>query len=486
MTAAGRRYLACVLSGALAVALLCAAAAYSGHHAADVPDLLLRVAVLMVLIGAGGAWLMFRPVERYLRARDDAAPPAERIRRLPLLTGGWVFALAAAVVGGNLGASHGSWRAVARADPPLMMAMLLHLLTFAAYIGLYVYFLIKDYVAGLRHELWKSRGIVLAVGRGRIAYQVVLGVAAIAAAPLLLLFSYTPAPPAPMAAEQAMHRALLAQALSLDLLASALFTVILVVLVARAIARPVGVLAEAMEGVDKGDFRRRSAVVSDDELGALAARFNRMLDALAERDRMRRIFGRLIPEEVAGALLGQDGAIAPQEREASVLFTDIERFTQIAAEREPREVLSLLNGYFEVVAGIIHRRGGVITQFQGDAVLAVFNLPAAVDDHALRAVEAAVEIASRSPLPTRVGVSTGRVVGGTVAGGERLGYTVHGDTVNLAARLEELNKQTRTRVLLDARTAELVSHRVAVRDCGAIPVRGFAHPIRVFAAVEGS
>lgn len=480
MTEAGRRYLVRVLSSALAVALLSGASAYSGHHAADVPDLLLRVAVVMVLIGACGAWLIFRPVERYLRAGDDAPPPAERIRRLPLLTGGWVFALAAATVGGNLGASHSSWRAVAHADAPLLLTMLLHALTFAAYIGLYVYFLIKDYVADLRHKLWRSRGLVLAAGRGRIAYQVVLGVAAIAAAPLLLVFSDPP--PAAMAAEQAMHHALLAQIASLDLLASALFTVVLVVLVSRAISRPAAVLAEAMQSVDRGDVRARSAVVSDDEFGALACRFNRMLDALAERDRMRRIFGRLIPEEVAGALLGQDGAVAPQERDASVLFTDIERFTQIAVEREPREVLSLLNGYFDVVAGIIHARGGVITQFQGDAVLAVFNLPAVLEDHALRAVEAAVEIAARSPLPTRVGVSTGRVVGGTVAGGDRLGYTVHGDTVNLAARLEELNKQTGSRVLVDERTAALVARRLPLRDRGEIPVRGFAQPMHVFQA----
>lgn len=489
MTASGRKYLACVLSSALAVALLAGAAAYSGHHAADIPDLLTRVTLVMLGIGFLGAYVMFKPVERYLVAPADGPPPAARIRRLPLLSGGWVFVLAAATVGGNLGASHGSWRLIARADASMLTAMLLHVVAFAGYVALYVYFLVKQYVAGLRRYLWRSAGVLVAGGAGRIAIQVTVGLAAVAAAPLLLFFSDQPKPPPALSSETAMHHALLAQAINLDLLASAVFTVALVVLIARGISQPVAVLVEAMERVDQGDLRTRAAVVSDDELGKLAARFNRMLDGLAERETMRRIFGRLLPVEVARALIAERGAIEPQEREATVLFTDVEGFTRIATGLEPRAVLALLNGYFEDIARIIDRHGGVITQFQGDAVLAVFNLPAANAEHALRAVGAALEIAdhpheaagtTRVRLKTRVGVSTGRVVGGTVGGGERLGYTVHGDTVNLAARLEEMNKDFGTRVLIEGRTAGLLDGRVELRDCGEALVRGFAAPVRIF------
>lgn len=469
-----------MLSSAAGVALLGGAAAYSGHHAADIPDLLARIALLMVGSGLIGAYFLFRPLSRYLAAPAHAPPPVTLIQRLPILSGGWVLVLAAATVGGNLGASHGPWRAIARADPSMLATMFAHVLAFASYIALYVYFLIRDYVADLRQQLWLSRGILLPAGKGRIAVEVFVGIAAVAAAPALLLFSDQSSAPPAMDADAEMHHALLAQALSLDLLAAVLFTVALVVLIARGILRPITALVEGMERVDRGELKTKVAILSDNELGMLAARFNRMLEGLAERESMRRVFGRFVPEQVAGALLAERGAIEPQEREASVLFTDIERFTEIAAGHEPREVLSLLNDYFEHVARIIDRQGGVITQFQGDAVLAVFNLPASAPDYAWRAVQAALDIADSSPLRTRVGVSTGRVVGGTVGGGDRLGYTVHGATVNLAARLEEMNKQQGTSVLIDRRTAELIGGQVAVRERGAMQVRGLPQPVDVF------
>lgn len=202
---------------------------------------------------------------------------------------------------------------------------------------------------------------------------------------------------------------------------------------------------------------------------------------------------------VAGALLADAGAIVPQEREATVLYADIERFTSVAGALAPAEILRMLNAYFREVARIIHAHGGVVTQFQGDAVLAGFNLPAVVPDHARRALAAALEIRARlDALPLegglrlrmRIGVSTGRVIGGTVGGEEHVGYTLHGDTVNRAARLEELNKELGTRILIDGRTADLLVGAAALRDQGAATLRGLGAPVRVFeplaAAVEAA
>lgn len=150
-------------------------------------------------------------------------------------------------------------------------------------------------------------------------------------------------------------------------------------------------------------------------------------------------------------------------------------------------ILDVLNAYFAEIAQVVHARGGVITRFQGDAVLASFNLPAADPQHARHAVEAALAIQARLAevvfdggirLRTRVGISTGPVVGGTVGGGDRLGYTVHGDTVNLAARFESLNKELGSRVLGSARTGELAGDAIALRDRGIVTVRGFREPLR--------
>ena len=172
-----------------------------------------------------------------------------------------------------------------------------------------------------------------------------------------------------------------------------------------------------------------------------------------------------------------------------MLYADIEDFTRTASRLAPHEILEMLNAYFDEIGRIVDAHHGVITQFQGDAVLATFNLPLADPHHARDALEAAREIDQRLREVSfatdvrrraRIGVSSGLLVGGTVGGGERLGYTVHGDTVNLAARLKALNKDLGTRILISARTAELTAGALPLRDRGAVPVRGFEAPLRVF------
>lgn len=479
MRSHGVRYAAVMLSTTAVVALLGSAEAYSGHHAADLPDLLWRVAVLMVPLCLAGSWLIYRPVGRYAASPGEREPPASYIRRLPLLSAAWVSVLAAATVASYLGSSHGSWAALAGEGVGALSAMFVHVGAFAAYIGLFAYFLVAEYVVGLRLHLWSAHGAVLPPSAGRIAFRIVLGIVAVGLGPLVLLLSIEPAGPAPQSLSP--HHALLRQALDLNLFAAALLSIMLVYLIARGVSRPVESLLAAMRRVEAGQLDMRAPVISDDELGRLAAGFNTMVGGLADRERMRRTFGRFVPEEVAAALLAEEGAIAPQEREATVLFTDIERFTQIASRLAPREVLDMLNEYFATLAAIIQSHGGVITQFQGDAVLAVFNLPAPVPDHARRALDAARKILDVVPR-TRVGISTGKVVGGVVGGAERLGYTVHGDTVNLAARLEALNKQLGSRVLVDERTAALLGEGHRLVDRGRAAVRGFGEPLRVYEA----
>ena len=474
------RYGAAVLAAAAAVALLGGASTYSGPHGEELPDLLARVAIFMVGVCLPGALLLYRPIGRFLNAPGSTAVPESRIRRLPMYSAAWIALLAGGTISGHLGATHGAWRTLLIVDWHIVAAMLAHVALFAAYIGMCAYFLLNQFTAALRAELWTKLQIGIAPGRGQLVLRLAAGLAAVAAGPAMLLFSDSD----PVAAGEA-HHDFLRQAFQLDLLAAGLFTIALAVLVARSVTRPVRSLAEVMSAVDAGDLRMRAAVLSDDEMGALTARFNRMLDGMAERERMRSLFGRFVPEAVAGALLQGDGALEPQERDACVLHTDIERFTDIAAALQPHEVLEMLNEYFEKLAQIIQRHGGAITQFQGDAVLAVFNLPLAQADHAIRALAAARDIlgmAARSPagepLRTRVGVAAGKVVAGTVGGGQRLGYTVHGSTVNLAARLEQLNKEFGTLALCDARTAELAGE-ATLPSRGEVSIRGFPVPVRV-------
>jgi class 3 adenylate cyclase len=484
-------YYAAMASAAAVAALLATAAGFAADHRALLPDLLIRVAVLLAGVNLAGALAIFAPIRRFLAGDSgyrDAA--ARRIGALPALSGLWIAGLAAAVMLGHSAVVYSSWDAFLRSPPRVLIGTLLHIGGFGAYLGLYAYFLTVDYSIRLRERLWRD-GEPLAARPGKLVYRLVAALIAVALAPILVVLSdqwAQPAPEMPMSMA-ARHGAFMRQTLQMDLFAALLLAGVVIWLVARGLARPVHVLLGAMQRVDRGDLRTKAPVVSDDEFGLLTEQFNRMLAGLEERDRIRRTFARFVPESVAAGLLANEGAIASQEREATVLFADIESFTAIASGLAPREVVQMLNDYFAEVARIIHARSGVITQFQGDAVLASFNLPAADAQHARHAVEAALEVQARLAdatftrgirLRARVGISTGPVVGGTVGGDERLGYTVHGDTVNLAARLEELNKDLGSRILLSPRTAQLLAGSVPLRDHGAVAVRGFAEPLRIF------
>jgi len=486
-----------MLSAAVVATALGTAAAYTSNQLDSVVHLLVQIAVWLIVVNLLGAKLLFLPIDRFLRGDASMRPvPEGRIRALPALSGLWVFGLSASALLGHAAITTGSWDAASAEQSRVLAATLVHIAVFAAYLGLAAYFLIFDCRLRLLQCLW-NRGVSLPPRHGKFMRRLTVGLVAVAAAPFLIPLSDQWVQPAaaekPMRMSMAMgggpHYRHMQQTLQMDLLAALFLAALLMFLMARGFSRPVGILLKAMQRVDRGELAFKAPVVSDDEFGLLSQRFNRMLDGLRERDRIRRVFGRFVPESVAAAVLLDEGAIAPKEREATVLFTDIENFTAIAASLDPREIFDVLNAYFGEIAQVVHAHGGVITQFQGDAVLASFNLPAADPEHARHAVEAALAIQARLSevvfgnglrLRTRVGIGTGPVVGGTVGGGDRLGYTVHGDTVNLAARFEAMNKELGSRVLVSARTAELAGDAIVFRDRGKVAVRGFVEPLRVY------
>jgi class 3 adenylate cyclase len=148
----------------------------------------------------------------------------------------------------------------------------------------------------------------------------------------------------------------------------------------------------------------------------------------------------------------------------------------------------MLNEYFPAIIAPISAHGGVVTQFQGDAMLVTFNLPLAEPRHADEAVRTAAEIQellrnrefAGIALPTRIGINSGEIVAGNVGSGDRFSYTVHGDAVNTAARLEQLNKELGTRVIVSADTVARLSDRSGVRAIGETPIRGRSSPLAIY------
>jgi len=213
----------------------------------------------------------------------------------------------------------------------------------------------------------------------------------------------------------------------------------------------------------------------------------RQLEAERDRTTLSGIFGRFVPQTIVNAMIAGRGALAPVEREATVLFSDIAGFTGMTQRAGAARTVEILNAYFDEVTRIIGAHNGIVTQFQGDAVLATFNVPVEDAAHARNAFESARAIlacvAQREfageRIRVRIGINTGSLVAGNVGGGGRQSYTVHGDAVNLAARLEALCKEYGTSLLVSATTARALpeAQLVAVGD---IAVRGFAQPVTVF------
>jgi adenylate cyclase len=214
----------------------------------------------------------------------------------------------------------------------------------------------------------------------------------------------------------------------------------------------------------------------------------RQLEAERDMASVSQMFGRFVPRAIAESMIKDKGALDPVERHATVLFTDIAGFTRLTESRGPRATVDILNAYFDAATEIIGRYNGVVTQFQGDAILAIFNVPYEDEAHAQNAFRAATDLLETvrhrtfagERLDIRIGLNTGPLIAGNVGGGGRQSYTVHGDTVNLAARLEALNKEYGTSLLVSQTTAASLAG-ANLRDIGEIRIRGLSEPVGIYA-----
>jgi adenylate cyclase len=222
---------------------------------------------------------------------------------------------------------------------------------------------------------------------------------------------------------------------------------------ARAVADPVRSVRGAMQQVAQGLLDVSVPVYDAGELGQLQAGFNQMSAGLRERDRIRDLFGRQVGFEVASAsAAATEVRLGGDVRQVAVLFVDLVGSTALADGASPTELVGLLNRFFGVVVEVVEANGGWINKFEGDAALAVFGAPNALDDAAGHALAAGRHLAERltAELPdllAGIGVSAGDAVAGYVGDVRRYEYTVIGDPVNEAARLTELAKTTACRLL---------------------------------------
>ena len=252
--------------------------------------------------------------------------------------------------------------------------------------------------------------------------------------------------------------------------------------------QPIRDLAAGTERVAAGNYSQRLPVVQDDDLGALAASFNRMQAGLAERQRLHAAFGTYVDPTLAARLLEQgDDIFTGERRQVTAMFIDIRDFTPFAEANTAEDTVARLNTLFEIVVPAVVDGGGHVNKFLGDGALAVFGAPNALADHADAAVSAAVSIhrlvAERfgGELRIGIGINTGLVIAGTIGGAGKLEFTLIGDTVNVAARVEQLTKTTGDKILITEQCVAALAHRpAALIDRGSHILKGKSAAVQVF------
>ena len=251
------------------------------------------------------------------------------------------------------------------------------------------------------------------------------------------------------------------------------------------LAQPIHRLMDATRAIAEGDFTVSLAIRSRDELGALTEAFNRMARSLREKEMIKRAFGRYVAREVADEVLRdlEHVTLAGARRNVSVLFCDIRGFTPVAERVVPEEVVALLNSFYTLMVETTFKHDGMLHKFLGDGVMAIFGAPIGRPNHAALAVQTALAMqaevrmlsaeraaAGKSAIAVGIGVNTGEVVAGTVGTEERMEYTVIGDNVNLAERLQSIARPGQ--ILVSEETYRSLDDAFKVRSLGLIRVKG--------------
>jgi adenylate cyclase len=255
--------------------------------------------------------------------------------------------------------------------------------------------------------------------------------------------------------------------------------------VASVMSNALNSVSVALSKVEKLEYVHVAPVNTGDELEKLATGFNHMVDGLRERDNLRTTFGKYMTQSVMDHLLGGKVALGGEILKVTILFSDIRSFTTISEKMDPQSLVALLNEYFTEMVGIVMQEGGVVDKYIGDAIMAVFGAPVPKPDDAVNAVRAAVrmrqaleelnvrlEARGVPRLRTGIGLHTGEVVAGNIGSEKRMEYTVIGDSVNLASRLESNTKELGVNVLISDDTYELTKHTIVAKPMREITVKG--------------
>lgn len=267
----------------------------------------------------------------------------------------------------------------------------------------------------------------------------------------------------------------------------------LMFLVSITLTMPIERLAELTNEVAKGNFAVKARVNSRDEVGQLGEAFNHMIQGLLERDKVKNMFSKFHGSSVTEDLMKGDLQLGGSKKMVTVFFSDIRDFTKFSEGHTPEEVVAMLNEYFQVMVTLINQHGGVVDKFIGDAIMAVWGAPKGTEKDPQNAVRAGLEmrralatlnekriLRGHVPIKIGMGIHRGEAISGTIGSSERMEYTVIGDTVNQASRIEASTKSFGTDLLLSEDLAEFAKEEFIMEVAGSVEVKGKSEPLKLF------
>jgi adenylate cyclase len=268
----------------------------------------------------------------------------------------------------------------------------------------------------------------------------------------------------------------------------------LTILVSSNLTRPLQEIIRVLRGVRHGDFDKKVRVTSNDEIGYTGDVLNEMNEGLKERDFVMETFGKYVAQEVRDEVLSGKIPLDGETKEVTILFADLRDFTPMTESHDPKFVVKIMNSYFEEMADAIQQEGGLVLQFLGDEIYAVFGAPISRPDHPTRAVRAAIamnqrlielnEDFSKRGWPTLrhgIGIHTGGAVAANIGSPNRLSYLLVGDTVNLASRVQGLTRDIGEEIIISEATRACLQDDFPLRRLTPAKVKGKSDPVEIFA-----
>ncbi|MCF8034547.1 MAG: adenylate/guanylate cyclase domain-containing protein [Desulfarculaceae bacterium] len=446
-----------------------------------------------------------RPIRRHLRnlARKEQTPrPLLSQARRRLLNEPWL----------GMGLSLGLWILAAIVFPiflhqvPTAEHLAPVLAVRALFVGLLTMtsaFFVLEHI--LQHRLapvfFPQGGLTRVRGARRISIGLRLGMLVMASSmiPFLAIFFTI------QSSKRMLDRGVIASAEMLgELQTSVLFLSILFMVNAASLAfltrsnlvHPLREIIRALRQVREGDFNARVEVMANDEVGYTGEAINQMTAGLAERERIKDTFGKYVSQQVRDEILAGRIPLDGEIKQVTMLFSDLRNFTPLVENTDPKQVVQIINGYFTRMTEAVEGQSGLVLQYVGDEIEAVFGAPLALAGHPRLALEAAWNMraalaeynallaAQGGPvLRHGIGIHTGPAMAANIGGGGRLSYALVGDTVNLAARLQDLTKALGRDILLSGTTAAALGSGARVEHLENTLVKGRSQPVEVYAAL---